>query len=247
MGALFADTMGLFFPDHPSSFGKPGDQALSFAVVAAAHAALLGLIATVVPPAQRVAHLTRPFIARVIELAPEVPPPPAPTPPAAVQPQQPPKPTPKPQPKQPPRKTSPAPRPIRTAIAPEPAPEPAAFSAAPQPPAVVEPASLPAAAVAQPAEPVVAARFDADYLHNPKPVYPNASRRLGEQGKVVLRVHVSAAGLPGKIEVSSSSGFARLDRAAEEAVSRWRFVPAQRGTEAIAAWVRVPIRFQLDD
>jgi protein TonB len=233
MGDFFADTMGLFFPDHPSSFGKPGNQALAFGVVAAAHVALLGLIATVVP-AERIANLTRPFIARVIELAPEVPPPPAPTSPVAAP------------PKQPTKKTSAAPRPVRIARAPKPAPEAATFSAAPQPPVPVEPASVPTAAVAAPAEPVVAARFDADYLHNPKPVYPNASRRLGEQGKVVLRVHVSAAGLPEKIEVSSSSGFARLDRAAEEAVSRWRFVPAQRGPEAIAAWVRVPIRFQLD-
>lgn len=236
MGVFFADKMGFFFPDPPSSFGsfgKPGDQALSFVVVAAAHVALLGLIATVVP-AERVAHLTRPFLARVIELAPEVPPPPAPTPPAAAP------------PKQPPKKILPAPLPVRIAKTPKPAPEAATFSVAPQPPAPVEPAPILAAPVAVPAEPVIAARFDADYLHNPKPVYPNASRRLGEQGKVLLRVHVSAGGLPEEIEIKSSSGFARLDRAASEAVSRWRFVPAQRGAEPVAAWVQVPIRFKLD-
>lgn len=236
MEVFFADTMELFFPDHPSSFGsfgKPGDQALSFAFVAAAHVALLGLIATAVP-AERVAHLTRPFIARVIELAPEVPPPPAPAPTSAAP------------PKQPPKKTLPVPRPVRIAKTPQPAPEAATFSVAPQPPAPVEPAPILDAAVTVAAEPVIAARFDADYLHNPKPVYPNASRRLGEQGKVLLRVHVSAAGLPEQIQIKSSSGFARLDRAAEEAVLRWRFVPAQRGLEAIAAWVQVPIRFQLD-
>lgn len=235
--------MGFFFPDHPSSFGacgKPAGQALSFAVVAAAHVGLLLLIATVAP-AERVAHLTRPFIARVIELAPDVPPPPVPLPPAAA-----PKPLPKQPARKPTKKTPPAPRPVHIARTPEPVPETSAFSVAPQAPAPAEPAPNPVAAVALPAEPVVAARFDADYLHNPKPAYPHASRRLGEQGKVVLRVHVSAAGLPEKIEVSSSSGFVRLDRAAEEAVSRWRFVPAQRGVEAVAAWVRVPIRFQLD-
>ena len=93
---------------------------------------------------------------------------------------------------------------------------------------------------------VTAARFDADYLHNPKPVYPHASRRLGEQGKVLLRVFVSAAGLAEKVEIKLGSGFARLDQAAEEAVSRWRFVPAKRGEQAIAAWVQVPITFQLE-
>lgn len=244
--------MGLFFPDHPSAFGslhKRGDQALSFTVVAAAHVALLGLIATVVPT-ERVAHLTRPFIARVIELAPEVPPPPAPPPLTAAPLQTPPKqPLQKPRrqpPKTPPKKAVPDPLPVRTAKTPMPAAEATTFGVAPQPPAPVEPAPILTAAAAVPAEPLIAARFDADYLHNPKPAYPNASRRLGEEGKVVLRVHVSAAGLPETIEVSLSSGFARLDRAAEEAVSRWRFVPAQRGAEAVAAWVRVPIRFQLD-
>jgi protein TonB len=93
---------------------------------------------------------------------------------------------------------------------------------------------------------ITAARFDADYLHNPKPVYPHASRRLGEQGKVLLRVYVSAAGLAEKVEVKLSSSFARLDKAAEDAVSRWRFVPARRGDHAIAAWVQVPITFQLE-
>ncbi|MRR51036.1 MAG: energy transducer TonB, partial [Rhodocyclaceae bacterium] len=93
---------------------------------------------------------------------------------------------------------------------------------------------------------IVGARFDADYLHNPKPVYPSASRRLGEQGRVLLRVYVSAEGRAEKVEVKTSSGFQRLDQAAEDAVSRWRFVPAKRGDQAVAAWVQVPITFQLD-
>ena len=38
------------------------------------------------------------------------------------------------------------------------------------------------------------ARFDADYLQNPKPKYPALSRRLGEEGKVVLRVRAERAG-----------------------------------------------------
>ena len=77
-------------------------------------------------------------------------------------------------------------------------------------------------------------------------LFAHASRRLGEQGKVLLRVFVSAQGLAERIEVKLSSGFVRLDQAAHEAVSRWRFVPARRGEQAIAAWVQVPITFQLD-
>ena len=37
----------------------------------------------------------------------------------------------------------------------------------------------------------------------------------------------------------------RLDRAAQEAVTRWRFVPARRGDVAVEAWVLVPIVFKL--
>lgn len=88
-------------------------------------------------------------------------------------------------------------------------------------------------------------RFDADYLDNPKPAYPPLSRRLGEEGKVILRVFVETNGQAAKVEMQASSGFPRLDEAAGAAVARWRFVPARRGDEPVAAWVRVPIVFAL--
>ena len=59
-------------------------------------------------------------------------------------------------------------------------------------------------------------RFDADYLQNPAPVYPGLSRRIGEQGKVILHVLVSADGRARKVELRTSSGFERLDNAAPE-------------------------------
>jgi protein TonB len=89
-------------------------------------------------------------------------------------------------------------------------------------------------------------RFDAAYLANPKPAYPPASRRLGEEGRVVLRVFVAADGLAQMVEIRQPSGFARLDAAAADAVARWRFVPARRGERAVAAWVLVPIVFNLE-
>ena len=88
-------------------------------------------------------------------------------------------------------------------------------------------------------------RFDADYLKNPAPTYPPLSRRLHEEGKVLLRVWVDTTGRPGQIEVKTSSGSPRLDQAAQDAVWRWQFVPARHGSEAIGAWVLVPITFVL--
>lgn len=118
------------------------------------------------------------------------------------------------------------------------------FVVAPQPPA---PPPQPMAAAPSPAPvAVVAARFDADYLHNPKPVYPALSRRMNEEGKVLLKVRVSAQGTALDVAVSKSSGFARLDAAATEAVIRWRFVPAKRGDEAVDSSVIVPITFAFE-
>jgi protein TonB len=92
---------------------------------------------------------------------------------------------------------------------------------------------------------MTAEMLTAIYLSNPKPGYPNVSRRLREQGTVLLRVFVTVAGDPHKVELKSSSGFPRLDRAAHDAVQRWKFVPAKRGDQPVDAWVVVPIKFSL--
>lgn len=89
-------------------------------------------------------------------------------------------------------------------------------------------------------------RFNADYLNNPPPVYPALARRLGEQGRVMLRVQVRADGTPAEIEINRSSGSARLDRAALEAVRNWRFIPAQQGDAPVASSVLVPVSFTLE-
>ncbi|WP_232756683.1 energy transducer TonB [Thauera phenolivorans] len=90
------------------------------------------------------------------------------------------------------------------------------------------------------------ARYDADYLHNPAPAYPAASRRLNEQGTVLLRVRVGRDGRAREIEMLEGSGSPRLDRAASEAVRRWRFVPASEDGAAVDSWLRVPIAFRLE-
>jgi protein TonB len=61
----------------------------------------------------------------------------------------------------------------------------------------------------------------------------------------MLRVLVSPTGLPAHIELRTSSGFDSLDRAAQDAVARWRFVPALQGDNPVEAWVQVPIVFKL--
>lgn len=159
---------------------------------------------------------------------------PKPTPPQ-------PKPTPQ-RPAEPVHKIMPT-QPILTSKAAQPTAE---FVVAPQPSTPTPVASAPAAPATTAAPALVAARFDADYLHNPKPVYPAFSRRAGEEGKVLLKVRVSPQGTALDVSLSKSSGFPRLDAAAQDAVSRWRFVPARRGDEAVESSVIVPVSFTLD-
>lgn len=128
-----------------------------------------------------------------------------------------------------------------------PAPLPPSDAIGRQAPASAPSDAAPAPVSAPAASPVTAPRFDADYLQNPKPLYPPLSRRLGEEGKVLLRVRVSAQGEALAVEINRSSGFARLDEAARITVARWRFVPARQGGEALESSVLVPLTFALDN
>lgn len=86
-----------------------------------------------------------------------------------------------------------------------------------------------------------------NYLKNPPPAYPEAARRLGQEGLVVLSVKVSREGAPDSVAIKQSSGFSLLDEAAARAVRRWKFHPAKIGTLPIESVVEVPIRFQLEE
>lgn len=161
---------------------------------------------------------------------------------------------------------SPPPRPVpRTPMAPAPAspvrelppserapvlpPQPRASSAAPV--AAAEPAPAPAAAAApasvdsSASAAVTPPRSDAAHLNNPKPVYPAVSRRLKEEGSVVLEVFIQADGSVGDLRVKRSSGFPRLDEAALAAVRRWKYLPARRGSEALPLWHSQTLVFSL--
>jgi protein TonB len=135
---------------------------------------------------------------------------------------------------------APDPVPAPTVAAPEPAPMeeiPPAPQAEPLPPMTEKSEPV--------VEEVVPPKFNADYLDNPAPRYPPLSRRMGEQGRVLLRVHVAAGGTAMEVTLHKTSGFERLDRAALETVKQWKFVPARQGDKPVSAWVIVPIQFNL--
>ena len=87
---------------------------------------------------------------------------------------------------------------------------------------------------------------DADYLHNPRPLYPTTSQRFNEQGRTTVRVLIGTNGQAERAEIAKSSGYKRLDDAAISTVMRWRYVPGKRGGVAESMWFDVPINWTLN-
>lgn len=211
---------------------RRGDRAVALGVVVALHLAAIAALLSY-QPVREALVAAAPIVVSLVT-------PPKPQP--LTQPSEPPKPLPVAQARPQPVVRKPVqPPPVVTA----PSESRSAFIA-PAPPAP-EPRPLEAAPSSGPPGPpsIVPPRFNADYLQNPAPPYPALARRLGEEGRVVLRVLVSPAGHPEQVEVKSSSGSPRLDESALTTVRTWKFVPARQGDHPVAAWVLVPISFSL--
>jgi protein TonB len=78
------------------------------------------------------------------------------------------------------------------------------------------------------------------------PAYPSLSRRLGETGKVVLRVELDEEGRIDLARIQVSSGHARLDSASLAAIRSWRCNPARRDGVAVRAVAMQPFNFILE-
>lgn len=82
-------------------------------------------------------------------------------------------------------------------------------------------------------------------LEVPSPPYPRLARRAGEQGSVLLRLELDHEGRVARVEIVESSGFTRLDRAAQETLSGWRFEPRREDGRAVASSVLHRVTFRL--
>ncbi len=90
-------------------------------------------------------------------------------------------------------------------------------------------------------------RFAGQGLSNPPPRYPHRARQQGQEGRVIIRVSVSADGNAKSVTVRESSGYPLLDDAAAKAIRRWRFVPASFAGVSMAGTVDVPVTFRLTE
>lgn len=82
------------------------------------------------------------------------------------------------------------------------------------------------------------------FLHKELPVYPLMARKLGKEGRVVLRLTIDEKGNLLNIEVIEKSGYG-FTEAAVEAVKRSTFIPAKKDGKSIASRALLPIRFTL--
>jgi len=147
------------------------------------------------------------------------------------------------------------PVPLPVPIRPEVAATPEAIFTPPLPSTVVPSKPLSAKPLASPkASPAKetssaskgAIQAQPDELHNEPPAYPEESRAAREQGVVILRVEVTAAGEPATVSILKSSGYFRLDQAARRAVQRWKFHPALTAGLPVSSEADVPVHFKLE-
>lgn len=118
----------------------------------------------------------------------------------------------------------------RTADTPAPPPQPIA----PPTPPPAPPPPVPAVATEAPV-PIPG--------QTPPPNYPRRALRRGDEGTVMVRVDVGPDGVPTSVGISRSSRSRELDRAAIEAVERWRFRPAMADGRPTVGTVVIPIEF----
>lgn len=227
------------FSSPPSALGLSRNAIIAGSVVLFHVAALWALQSGLIRKAAEVVIPVEILSEFIEPPKPKEPPPPPPPPPPAPKPKE----VRTPPPPRPVAVRTPAPAPTAPVGVIEPQP-PAPPLAPPAPPAPPTPPSPPPAPPAPPA--VQLPSSNADYLNNPKPVYPAMSKRLGEQGKTIVRVLIGVDGLPKSASIRQSSGYERLDEAARTAVMSWRYVPGKRNGVVEPMEFNVPINWVLN-
>ena len=82
------------------------------------------------------------------------------------------------------------------------------------------------------------------FLHREMPVYPAFARRLGKEGRVVLRLTIDERGNLLNVEVMEKAGYG-FTEAAVDAVKKSSFLPAKKNGKPVASRALLPVRFSL--
>lgn len=87
----------------------------------------------------------------------------------------------------------------------------------------------------------------ARYKKAPLPPYPKSAKAAGQEGKVILQIHIDEKGNPQRVTIAKSSGVPILDEVSVQWVRKnWSFYPAMNNNVPIASIARAPLQFTLD-
>lgn len=110
----------------------------------------------------------------------------------------------------------------------------------------VRPSLTPVSSSSPGVETEFGARGAPAFLKMKRPVYPRLARRLGKEGKVVLRLTIDEKGALTNLDVVEPAGYG-FTEAAVEAVKGSTFSPAHEQGRTIASRARLTVRFVLKD
>jgi periplasmic protein TonB len=82
------------------------------------------------------------------------------------------------------------------------------------------------------------------FIHREMPVYPMLARRLGKEGKVILKLLIDMNGNLQNVEIVEPAGFG-FTEAAVAAVKNSTYAPANRNGEKVTTTALLPVRFYL--
>ncbi len=129
------------------------------------------------------------------------------------------------------------------------APETAAPDAGAASPAVATeaPVEIPAAKIkAGDVIPLGEADVPPRQIRNAGPVYPNVARSMRKEGSITLNILISETGdVIQTAVIGGNRGSMGFDKAAENAVRKWKFTPAEKGGVPVRVWKSVTIAFRL--
>ena len=232
----------------PDALG-PGAKRVLLGTMLGAHL-LAGWALLQVPAVRAAAAEVAPMMVDLIAPTPQAPPPPPPPPPKVQPKTLPPPPAAVIATKPPPVPTV---APVFTALppppepAPLPPPEAPPVPPAPTPPAPPAPVAPPVPPAPAPAAPRQVVLTDSDWVRMPEVEYPLASRRLKEEGTVVVRALIDTRGVPKQAVLQRSSGHTRLDQQALRAAMTARVKPRTENGVPFEFWIAMPLAFELED
>lgn len=82
---------------------------------------------------------------------------------------------------------------------------------------------------------------------NYQPDYPSDERRLGREGRVVVRVLVGTDGRVKQVEKVSAASDSFFEATRRRALEKWRLTPGTRDGVAVEAWRTMAVSFVMND